>query len=295
MKTILVPTDFSDYALNAMRVASVMARKLKARIWLVHSSDIPTIGVKEFAYYENFYKNIKDKAESELDRLISLDFLKGLKINKFLVTDRPVWQIFNLKKFSRADLVVIGSHGRSGFNRVLLGSNTEKIIRMADAPVLTIKRDRPGFNIAKLVLASDFKEQTNPVFEKIKFLVRAYKPQIFLLKVITPSDFEATPESFRLMKEFKDQYALKKCSINIYNSSSIESGIADFSQEVGADLIAIPTHGRTGLSHLINGSMAESIAAREPKPVLSIKIPKEEEPELEIPPEASIYQNLEFF
>jgi hypothetical protein len=70
---------------------------------------------------------------------------------------------------------------------------------------------------------------------------------------------------------------------------------AYFSQEIGADLVVIPTHGLTSLSHLINGSLAESIAAREPKPVLSIKIPKEEEPDVKILQEASLYQNLEFF
>lgn len=296
MKTILVPTDFSDHAQYALKVAASIAKIIKARIRIIHASNIPSIGVKESAYYENFNKELKIKAETELEKLTKLDFLANVRIEKYLITDRLIYQLVKNEKFRNAELIVIGSHGRSGFNRLLIGSNTEKIIRMADSPVLTIKNDINDFKLGKVVFASDFTKGSIAVYHRIKFMVTSYKPQLFLLKVITPSDFESTPDSYRRMNSFKEKYSLKKCSINIYNHNNVEQGIIEFCQQIGADLVVIPTHGRTGFSHLINGSLAENIAVHEPKPVLSVKIPVviEMKPEAEVARE-SVYEHLEYF
>ena len=295
MKIILVPTDFSDHALYALRVASNIARKLNARIWLLHSSYIPSFGIKDIVYYENFYQNLRERAESELANLLGQDFLTGIEVEKFLISDRPVWHAIQSGKFSKPALIVIGSHGRSGFNRLMVGSNAEKIVRLAKAPVLTIKKNYLNFNINKIIFASDFSDEVSRVVPAIKFFARIYRAQLLLLKVITPSEFESTPVSYKLMSDFKKEHNFTRCSVNIYNHNSIIEGILDFSQETHADMIIIPTHGRTGFAHLINGSLAESLAFREPKPVLSIKFPVKEVPPIETPPEASIYHNLEFF
>jgi len=205
MKTILVPTDFSDHAQNALKVAASIARDINARIRVIHACNITTMSVKESAYYENYYHELKSRAEEELNKLMDLDFLKGISVERFLFTDRLIWSLINNDKFRKAELVVVGSHGRSGFNKLLLGSNTEKIIRMAESPVLTIKNELSDYKIRKLVYVSDFNDESNAVYEKIKFLVRIYKPQIYLLKVITPSDFEYTPVSYRLMTSFQEK------------------------------------------------------------------------------------------
>jgi nucleotide-binding universal stress UspA family protein len=126
-----------------------------------------------------------------------------------------MWKIVNDKRFKNVDLIVIGSHGTSGFNEVFIGSNTEKVIRLADSPVLTVKNE---------------------------------------------------------LEDFVKKFKLSNYTINIYNSRNIEKGITDFSDEVNADLIAIETHGRTGIAHLINGSLAEDVANHIDCPVLSIKI-----------------------
>ena len=74
------------------------------------------------------------------------------------------------------------------------------------------------------------------------------------------------------MEDFVKKFKLSNYTINIYNSRNIEKGITDFSDEVNADLIAIETHGRIGIAHLINGSLAEDVANHIDRPILSIKI-----------------------
>jgi len=273
MKTILVPTDFSGPALNALKVAAQVARKIYAKIVLAHVNVLPASEFAANFYYQEYYNQIVTQAEEKLDVLAEMEFLKGIKLIKHFAANMPMWQLVCDDLFMDVDLIVMGSHGEGGFNQAFLGSNTEKIIRMANAPVLTIK-DRPKeFYIKSMVFASNFYDESYPAFKKIKLLADLYKSHIDLLKIITPKDFESTPESERLLNSFAKKFMLKDYSINIYNARSIETGIIDFSDEKDTDLIAIETHGRTGFAHLINGSLAEGIAKHEPKPVLSIKIP----------------------
>jgi len=80
--------------------------------------------------------------------------------------------------------------------------------------------------------------------------------------------------SNKLMEDFVKKFELSNFTINIYNAFSIEKGITDFSDEINTDLIAIETHGRTGIAHLINGSLAEDVAKHIDRPILSIKMEK---------------------
>ena len=273
MKTILVPTDFSDHALYALKVAANIANKMNVEIELVHVYNIPSYGFAEDIYYEEEYNNqIKAQAEEKLNTLVKMEILKGIKINKHIITDMLMREIVTDKRFKNADLIIMGSHGKSGMSKIFIGSNTEKIIRLAESPVLTIKNEYADFNIRKMVFASDFYGESYAVFEKIKFFADLYQAHIDLLKVITPKDFEPTHVSRKLMEDFAEKFKLKDATINIYNATSIEKGITDFSDEINADLITIETHGRTGIAHLITGSLAEDVANHIDRPVLSIKM-----------------------
>ena len=272
MKTILVPTDFSDHALYALKVAASIAKKINAEIKLIHAFNIPTAEYVEDYYYEEYYNEIKAQAEKKLNTLADMDILKGIEISKHFVTNVLMWELVTDNKYKDVNLIVIGSHGESGFNKVFIGSNTEKIVRLADSPVLTIKNEDVDFNIKTMVFASDFYGDSYAVFEKIKFFADLYKAHIHLLKVITPKDFEPMPVSNKLMEDFVKKFELSNFTINIYNAFSVEKGITDFSDEINVDLIAIETHGRTGIAHLINGSLAEDVASHIDRPVLSVKM-----------------------
>jgi len=274
MKTILVPTDFSDHALYALKVAASIAHQINAEIKLVHVYDSPLAEYTDQYYYDEFYKQIKTDAEEKLNTLVEMDSLKGIRVSKHIVTNMRIWELTTEKEFKDTDLIVMGSHGKSGSNKLFIGSNTEKIVRLADLPVLTIKNEHSDFNVKKMVFTSDYYAESYTVFKKIQFFADLYSAHIHLLKVITPKDFEPTPISKKLLEDFAEHFKLKDYSIHIYNASSIEKGITDFSDEVNADLIAIETHGRTGIAHLINGSLAEDIANHIDRPILSIKMEK---------------------
>jgi len=272
MKTILVPTDFSDHALYALKAAACIARKIKAEIILVHNCSTPSEGFENAYYYDDMQKEIKAFINKQFKNLLNQNFLKDINIKTYILSNCKTSEIVTDKRFKDSDLIVMGSHGKSGFNDIFIGSNTEKVIRFSNSPVLTIKNEQTNFIIKKMVFASNFYNESYTVFEKIKFFADLYKAHIELLKVITPKDFESTPVSIKLMEDFAKKFKLSNYSINTYNTSSIEKGITDFSDEVEADLIAIETHGRTGIAHLINGSLAEDVVKHESRPILSVRI-----------------------
>lgn len=272
MKTILVPTDFSEHAFYALKTAASIAKKTKAEIQIVHVNILPLSEYGENPYYGEFYDQIISSTNDRLDNLMGVKFLKGLKVSKQIISNMLLHEAVVDERFKNIDLIVMGSHGKSGLNKVFVGSNTEKVVRMADSPVLTIKNEITDFNIGNIVFASNFYGESYAAFTKIKFFADLYKGHIKLLKVITPKNFEPTPISRKLIEEFAEKFNLTNYSSNIYNAQSKEKGITDFCNEVNADLIAIETHGRTGIAHLINGSLAEDVVNHEDRPILSVKI-----------------------
>jgi nucleotide-binding universal stress UspA family protein len=272
VKTILVPTDFSDHAFYALKVAASIAKRIHAGIKLVHVYNIPPAEFADNCYYEEFYNQIQARVNDALLKLANNDFLSDINTHKYFIADSLLWEVLQDRRFSDADLIVMGSHGKSRFNKVFIGSNTEKVVRLANSPVLTIKKEINDFNIGNIVFASNFYGESYAAFNKIKFFADIYKSHISLLKVITPKEFEPTQMSRNLMEDFAQKFNLTNYSSNIYNAMSIEKGITDFSNEVNADLIAIETHGKTGIAHLINGSLAEDVVKHEDRPVLSVKI-----------------------
>lgn len=277
MNNILVPTDFSECAAFALNVAVEIAKKHDATIHLLHVVDVP---LTSYDAGLNTYENIPETmflmnhAKESMDKLIKEAVFNGVNITTTVEFDLTYARISNEAKNKNVDLIVMGSHGASGFQEFVVGSNAERVVRFSECPVLTIKDKQTPFELQNIVLASDFKEESEGFFNQFKVFSNMFDAHLHLLKVNTSLNFETTPESRKLMEDFIVKHDLehKNCSVHIYNDISEEDGIINFSKEVDADLIAIGTHGRTGLAHLVNGSLAESVINHAVRPILSIKL-----------------------
>ncbi|HMQ76242.1 MAG: universal stress protein [Flavobacteriales bacterium] len=264
MKTILVPYDFSDCATDALRVAAKLARLSGACIDIVHMYEQMT----DF-HTEN--QRLRDEIEAKLDKVPQLPFLQGLELKKFMLRQMSITEMFKNDNLAHVDLVVMGSHGARGI-RGLVGSNTQRIVRIAPMPVLVIKHHIEDFTVNDVVYASTFTEPDNVKFEAFLPLLRLFDARIHLLKVNTPKTFERSEDSTRAMDAFLQRHELNKYTATIYNDLSIEEGILNFARGIDADLIAMATHGRTGFFHVVNGSLTEDIVNHTSFPVLSVKL-----------------------
>ncbi len=137
---ILVAHDFSETAERALKYAIELASKLGARITIVHAYELPSYGYPDgLAFTAEIVENIQRTSEEGLHAVVAEARRPGLQVNERL-RQGPAWsEIDATAKEIEADLIVMGTHGRRGFSRALLGSVAEKVVRTAPCPVLTVR------------------------------------------------------------------------------------------------------------------------------------------------------------
>lgn len=274
MKKILVPTDFSTHSEYALKVAAQIARDTDGEIFLVHMLEFPTqmadavSGGADIPEIMLFMK----KAHEKLEELVQRDYLEGLKVSEAVKFERAFEGILKSSKKYEVDLVVMGSHGASGYQELIVGSTTEKIVRASEAPVLVIKQDNLNFKTDRFVFASDFASEIKKPFEKIVAFANTFGSHLDLVMINTPNSFKTTHVADKIMKDFVSNFSIPKYALHTYNDANIESGILNFSSSVNADIIGMCTHGRTSLYHFFNGSISEGLVNHASKPVVTFKI-----------------------
>jgi nucleotide-binding universal stress UspA family protein len=276
MKKILVPIDFSVQAEYAAKVAVNIAKLTNSKIFLLHMLELPTgiIDPSSFGSSSNsptallFLKRAYKKFES----FKKLSFFDGVEMEDSVLFHKAYDGIIDESKNKDIDLIVMGSKGVSGLEEMLVGSNTEKVVRNSDIPVMVIKKEIENFKIENIVFASNFHLNARVSFQSILDFTHIFNAQLHLLKINTIHNFETTKESSDAIRNFIDNFDLNNYTLNIYNDTSVEAGVLNFSKVIDADVIILNTHGRRGLSHLFTGSIGEDLANHAKLPVVTFKI-----------------------
>lgn len=274
MKRILVPTDFSKHAEYALRVAAQIARENNSEIILLHMLELPHQGTDALGSGSDipeimFFKN---KAISNLEDLMDVDYLKGITVSEIIQFEKAFEGILGVSKKNNVDFIVMGSHGASGFQEMFIGSNTEKVVRFSEVPVLVIKNETQSFTAKNLVFASDFSQEIKKPFRQLLEFAKGFDANLKLVMVNTPNTFKPTAVAEKIMKDFMAEFDYPNHSLHIYNDVNVEKGILNFANSVNADLIGMCTHGRTGFAHFFNGSISEDLVNHTVRPVITFKI-----------------------
>ena len=282
MKTILVPTDFSEQANNAVKLAAEIAKKAKAKVVLVNVIEAArdfsfnTMGeasepVGEEAFFLNKLIEIQ---KSHLQKAAKSPSLQGLTVETVLEMGNPYQGISNVIAERHADLVVMGTKGSDGLDEILIGSNTERVVRYASCPVITVKDEVNLSEIKNIVYATDLTTDQSGFIDHLKAIQKITGAQLHLLKVNTPNHFYTQRQLNEEFAKFIKKYDLKNATQNIYNEATEEDGILYFAEDLGSCIIAIATHGRTGLLHLLTGSIAEDLVNHASIPVMTLSMRK---------------------
>ena len=273
MQRILVPTDFSEQAEFALKVAADLARKHESEIYLLHLLELPihlaNSGSSEHLPESLFFIKL---AEKNFKEIADKPYLDGLDVRQEVAYSEIYEGIRDAIKKYDIDLIVMGSHGASGFKEMFIGSNTEKVVRTSERPVLVIKNDHENFEIKDFVFATDFSEECRIPLNKAYKFSKAIDAKMHLLFVNTVSDFKTSDEALTMMRGFIKGMGLEDYTLNIFNDHSVEKGILNFAKEKGAQLVGMSTHGRKGLSHFFNGSISEDLVNHAQRPVITFKI-----------------------
>lgn len=274
MKRILVPTDFSKMADNALNVAAQLARRHHAEIFLLHTLELPYTQIDAMSSHSElpealFFMKLADKRFKEVLRR---DNLQDITVHRVVEFDETLSGILESCKKNDIDLIIMGSHGVSGLREMFIGSNTEKVVRSSKIPVLAIKKEHETFEINHFVFASDFSKSSEQTYKQAVELAEAFDAKLHLLMVNTPNKFMRTQEANKRIGKFIASSHFKNYKVHIYNDDAVETGILNFSQDINADLIGISTHGRQGIAHFLNGSISEDVVNHAERPVITFKI-----------------------
>ena len=274
MKKILVPTDFSEQAENALKVAAQLAKKFDSEIYLMHMLELPmqemdVMNAPSALPEALFFMKL---AQQRFVEMKAQDYLKDIKVHDVVKNFPSFSSIIDTCHELNVDMIVMGSHGTSGFIEMFVGSNAEKVVRTSDLPVLVIKSNHAEFTIDRFVFASDFNNDNKETYRQATEFAKAFGAKMYLLMVNTANNFVPTAEANKRIHEFIKDYDFTDYTVHIYNDESVESGVLNFAKEIDADLIGISTHGRQGIAHFFNGSIGEDVVNHAKRPVITFKI-----------------------
>lgn len=276
MDKILVPTDFSDEAENALKVAAQIAKKFNSEIFLLHMLELPLelIDPSRPSASGNLPEAIffMKLAHQKFTKVMKKDYLKGIKVHETVEFHQAFDGIMEISKKHDCDAIIMGSSGADGLKEIFIGSNTEKVVRHSQIPVLVIKKEIPIFDIKNFVFATGLNAETIHTFKKAIDFAKKLGAKIELVMVNTPGKFLTTRDIDLKLETYSEGIDKEDFHFSVYNDVTIETGILNYGSKINADLIGISTHGRQGLAHFINGSLSEDLVNHSEIPIVTFKI-----------------------
>ena len=277
MEKIIVPIDFSDHSEFALKAAAKLAKRNNSELLALHmlemSDALLTTTDNEHNQKIIFFLKL---AEKRFNEFLEKDYLKDIKVVPIVKHFKVFSEVNDVAKEHNANLIVMGSHGASGLKEFFVGSNTERVVRNSDIPVLVVKNEVVDINFDTIIFATDFgEEDIKPYINASKLFGKSDSKMILLYINLPNENFRSSLEIESRIADFLQAADGNLDSINnvAYQADySVEQGVLNFANKAGADLIAISTHGRKGISHFFAGSIGEDIANHSILPVMTFKI-----------------------
>jgi nucleotide-binding universal stress UspA family protein len=281
MKKILVPIDFSDNSKHALKLAASIAVKADVALELLHTNTAVVYAPPLPEYGGAMQVDLEEYDETAATELFNIKRelsgqpgFENLKIETRVEEGFLYASIRQVAEEDGAGVIVMGTKGASGAVEFFVGSNTEKIIRTASCEVLAVPESSDSTaNFKKVVLASTLQPNQKGAFKALAAWQKYFPFEVEVLYLNNPAGFNSNAEIEKCIQEFAHETGLKKVNANVSTSTfNEEASILAFAKEVNADLIAMVTHQRKGVSHLLFGSLTEDTVNHSNIPVLCIPI-----------------------
>jgi nucleotide-binding universal stress UspA family protein len=263
MKTILVPTDFSKNAENALHYAINIAKRMQAKIILLHTFHIENNNAPlPLSMVDKQVEVAKKKSDDQLKALYNsvshgsnhpIDYISS---ENFL-TD----EILKLTEERNIDLIVMGTQGASGsLSKQIFGTNSSTVIEKAKCPVLAIPEGALTNYIKKIVYASEFIDSDIPSLQNIANLAELFEAEI---QVIHISEFDDA-DTQKVLEKFKSKVtknvSYKNISYKLLAGHNVEERIESYMEEVKVDMLVMSAHQRSLMDKLFGKSITKVMA-----------------------------------
>ena len=283
MKTILVPTDFSDYANNALNFAYNIALKTDTQIQLIHvieafdTQSYSTTGTMDLDPKVDLYMNEVMKVTTKrMDNIVNDPSYTDVTIISHVHYGKPYESISEAIVQHDTDLVVMGTLGSSGLDELFIGSNTEKVVRYAKFPIISVPEKAAFTSIKNIVFATNLTVEDDAVIQKLKITQSIFEARLHILWVNTLHILKNEEEMKQKLEEFAQRHMLLNYSVNVSKAIFVDAGIMNYADEINADMIAITTGGKKGIAYLFSGSLAEDVVNHSCLPVWTYNVGRQQ-------------------
>ncbi|MET3114932.1 nucleotide-binding universal stress UspA family protein [Pedobacter sp. CG_S7] len=276
MKTlnILIPTDLSPLSEQALLMADLISERLAVKVHLLHiieANESIIEGNPDLAEAIDVtvFQKRKEEALTYFDglRQAGRTFEAHIKIG--LLTD----QIHLVTAALAADLVIMATKGADGLMEIISGSAAQQVVRYLKVPILTLKIGTAINDLKNILFVADFYHiEKGLQIDLVKDLAAAFGSTIHLLQILKEGDEEHVGQINAQMKRFAEEHEFERFEIHVHQDRQVANGVSNFNKEAEMDLVCINTHGRTGIAHLLFGSIAERLVNHCQKPLLTFKL-----------------------
>lgn len=265
---ILVPTDFSDNANNALEFAKKIAKKEKASITLLYAF----YAVYDFAAQATeILGQIEKEAKRELKKAAEAGKAEGLVVDYRLLQGTVASVATSLAYREDYDLIVMGTQGASGIKKALVGSNTGHVIKESKIPVLAVPENSKWEKIKKISVGLELQKEEEKYFTSLFKLTEETKFPYEFFHVKTDENFEKEVEFKGLEAFLKEKYHGSKMNFRTITGKDVGSGMQSYLEENEDAMLVMFYKGKTFFEYLFNRSESLEMAYHTHVPLLIIK------------------------
>ena len=275
MKKIIVPVDFSEVSEYAAQFATELAKRSGASVLLINSvreSQLAPSILETEALTNELSAYAYDRIRRMQKEVASGDAKVEIKVSRGGLIEALEEEVKE-----GADLCVMGTTGSSGWDEVLIGSNTEKVVRNLKCPVISVPGSAYHEEIKKILVPVDLMELRPSFLAEVKQLQKFFGAQLAFLWVKTPHDIENKELLKAQFDGVMGQFGIEDYTLEILHDILPSDGILYKLQRTSADMVAMATHARRGIMHWFAGSLTEDTVNHVDVPVWTFKIDGHEE------------------
>jgi nucleotide-binding universal stress UspA family protein len=269
MLRVLVPVDFSAHSLRALDQVLAWSTQAEIEVHVAHIVDRDGRGADTGPELLHDYLELERFAEHELRRVAPAS---SLAVQRHVRSGAAAAAIVELAGKLGVDLIVIGTHGRSGLGAMLLGSVARQVVRLASCPVMCVRpaARAPARPCRRIVCALDFSEGSRRAMDVAVDLGGTLGAEL----VLVHATLDAPAAAARALDDWKLQAEARggRPVATAVVSGAAARAILDFARAQDCDLLVIGSHGRTGVISLLMGSVAEAVLRAAPCPVVPARL-----------------------
>lgn len=276
IKKILVPTDFSETGMLALEHATYMASLFKAQLYLLHV-------VETFEYVYSVYEpevmirdtdEINESADKKVKKLAEkIGSENSIQVKPLVLSGRPSSGIVDAVKEHKIDLVIMGTHGASGFEEYFIGSNAHKVVNISPCPVITVQTRAKKVGFRNIVVPIDNSLHSRQKVNNVCALAAKYGSKVHILGLLN-SDEEIDMKKINIKLDSVEA-VIKKLGVpyvrKLKKGKNLAIEAMEYSDKVKADLIVIMTDHESNLTGMFLGGFSKQIINHSKVPVMSIK------------------------